>query len=322
MIPSSNDSNISGVPPKPNSPPDPAPLTRRERREREERLGDPAAEIAPVPVVPAQRAGRDLRAAIAVGLIIGAAFIASLVFDPVYFVFVAAIAAGAALWEFATALHRTGIAVPRVPLVVGGALVVIATYFGGQEAQWLTFALAAGAVLLWCVMDRSPSPIVQASLGVFALGYIGLLASFATLMVAHFESSHQVIVFLAMVVANDVGGYTLGVLIGRHPIAPSVSPKKSWEGFLGSAVLAVAVGIWLIMWLLDGPFWTGIVFGVVIAVIATLGDFSESMLKRDLDLKDMGSLLPGHGGVMDRLDSILPAAPIAYLLFLVLPGLS
>lgn len=322
MNPRPNDPDISGVPPKPSASPDQAPRTRREAREREKQRLDAEATIAPAPVVPAQRAGRNLPAAIGVGLIIGAAFIASLVFDPVYFVFVAGIAAGAALWEFATALGRTGVTVPRVPLVVGGALVVIATYFGGQEAQWLTFALAAGAVLLWCVLDRSPSPIVQASLGVFALGYIGLLASFATLMVARFDGSHQVIVFLAMVVANDVGGYTLGVLIGRHPIAPTVSPKKSWEGFIGSAVLAMAVGIWLIMWLLDGPFWTGIVFGVVIAIIATLGDFSESMLKRDLDLKDMGTLLPGHGGVMDRLDSILPAAPIAYLLFLALPGLS
>lgn len=301
---------------EPQPTPDVPPLTRRELREREKRAAAAPAAAAP------PRAGRDLRAAIPVGVLIGAAFIASLVFDPVYFVVVAGIAAGAALWEFATALRRTGVTVPRVPLVVGGALVVLATYFGGQEAQWLTFALAAGAVLLWCVLDRSPSPIVQASLGVFALGYIGLLASFATLMVARFDGWHQVLIFLAMVVANDVGGYVLGVLIGKHPIAPSVSPKKSWEGFLGSAVLAVAVGIWLIVWLLDGPVWTAAVLGVVIAAVATLGDFSESMIKRDLDLKDMGTLLPGHGGVMDRLDSILPVAPIAYLLFLVLPGLS
>ncbi|GAB3560098.1 phosphatidate cytidylyltransferase [Spelaeicoccus albus] len=300
---------------EPHAAPEGPPLTRRELREREKHRDAESVAVPP-------RAGRDLRAAIPVGLVIGAAFVASLVFNPVYFVFIAGIAAGAALWEFGTALHRTGVAVPRLPLVVGGALIVIATYFGGQEAQWLTFALAAGAVLLWCVLDRSPGPIVQAGLGVFALGYIGLLASFATLMVAHFDGSRQVIVFLAMVVANDVGGYVLGVLIGKHPIAPSVSPKKSWEGFLGSAVLAVAVGIWLIVWLLDGPVWTGVVFGIVIAIIATLGDFSESMIKRDLDLKDMGTLLPGHGGVMDRLDSILPVAPIAYLLFLILPGLS
>lgn len=292
------------------------PVSRRELRHREKDRppADKSAEQS-------SRAGRNLRAAIPVGLVIGAGFIASLVFQPVIFVYCAALATAAAMWEFGTALARTGIHIPRIPLIVGGAIVVIATYYGEQPAQWLTFALAAGAVLLWCVLDRSPSPILQATLGVFALLYIGLLASFATLMLARW-GWHQVLIFLAMVVANDVGGYVAGVLAGKHPIAPAVSPKKSWEGFSGSAVLSVIVGTGMILWLIGGPWWTGVVLGVVVAIIATLGDFSESMLKRDLDLKDMGTLLPGHGGVMDRLDSMLPVAPIAYLLFLVLPGLS
>src|SRR5699024_8980686 len=129
-----------------------------------------------------------------------------------------------------------------------------------------------------------------------------------------------VIMFLAAVVASDTGGYVFGVLWGKHPIAPRISPKKSWEGYFGSTIFAAAVATILAATLIGAPFWTGLVFGAIIPAFATLGDFSESMIKRDLELKDMGTLLPGHGGIMDRLDSILPTAPVALVLFSVLPG--
>ncbi|RAD52867.1 phosphatidate cytidylyltransferase, partial [Burkholderia multivorans] len=134
------------------------------------------------------------------------------------------------------------------------------------------------------------------------------------------NGNFYVIIFLASVVASDIGGYVFGVLWGRHPIAPRISPKKSWEGYLGSVVFTTAVATTLAITLFDAPFWTGLVIGVVIPAFATLGDFSESMIKRDLHLKDMGTLLPGLVGVMDRLDSILPAASVALFLFSFLPG--
>ena len=109
---------------------------------------------------------------------------------------------------------------------------------------------------------------------------------------------------------SDIGGYAAGVLFGKHPMAPSVSPKKSWEGFAGSVVACVVGGVALVVrWLLDGPWWAGVVLGAVAAVGATLGDLCESMIKRDLGIKDMGSILPGHGGLMDRLDSLLHRRP-------------
>ena len=140
------------------------------------------------------------------------------------------------------------------------------------------------------------------------------LAGFAALMLRPDDGPDRVVVFIVLVVLSDVGGYVAGVLFGKHPMAPTVSPKKSWEGFAGSALFCAVGGAVALPTLLDGAAWQGALFGLALMVTATLGDLGESMIKRDLGIKDMGSLLPGHGGIMDRLDSLLPAAPVAYLL--------
>ncbi len=145
------------------------------------------------------------------------------------------------------------------------------------------------------------------------LAYVPLLGSFVLLMLRPDDGAMRVIAFVVCAVASDTGGYAVGALFGRHPMAPTISPKKSWEGFMGS-LTACAVAGWLtVSYGLDGPFWVGVLLGVVTAVGATVGDLSESLLKRDLGLKDMGALLPGHGGLMDRLDSLLFVAPLAWL---------
>jgi phosphatidate cytidylyltransferase len=124
----------------------------------------------------------------------------------------------------------------------------------------------------------------------------------------------QVLLFILLAVSNDVGGYVAGVLFGRHPLAPSISPKKSWEGLAGSFALATAVGVVGAVYGLGVSPLVGVALGVMVPLTATVGDLAESMIKRDLELKDMGSLLPGHGGVLDRLDSMLLTAPFVYLL--------
>jgi phosphatidate cytidylyltransferase len=124
----------------------------------------------------------------------------------------------------------------------------------------------------------------------------------------------RVLAFIATVVCNDVGGYAAGVLFGKHAMAPQISPKKSWEGMAGSVAACVLLGTLLLTFTFHAPWWTGVVFGAAIAVSATIGDLAESLIKRDLQIKDMGTLLPGHGGIMDRLDSLLPSAAVAYLL--------
>jgi phosphatidate cytidylyltransferase len=151
--------------------------------------------------------------------------------------------------------------------------------------------------------------------GLFALVYVGFLAGFAALMLAPADGDRRVTAFIATVVASDVGGYAAGVLFGAHPMAPTVSPKKSWEGFAGSVAGCMLCAALIFSLLLrHGHWWQGVLFGLALVASATVGDLGESMIKRDLGLKDMGTLLPGHGGFMDRLDSLLPSAPIAWLL--------
>ncbi|SMY11285.1 phosphatidate cytidylyltransferase [Brevibacterium jeotgali] len=267
------------------------------------------------------KAGRNLPAAIGVGVVLGGSVLASLIFYPPSFLIIVLVGVCLAMWELAEALSRSGAHVSRIPVIVASACMVLATYVGGREALWVAFTAGAGAVLLFALLERRTGNAVKdVCLSLFALTYVGLMASLIVYLLTLPDGNLLVICFLAVVVASDIGGYIAGVLFGKHPIAPSISPKKSWEGYAGSALLSTAVGVGMAIWTFGAPMWTGIALGVLVPAFATLGDFSESMIKRDLELKDMGSLLPGHGGVMDRLDSILPTAPIALVLFSFLPG--
>ena len=165
-------------------------------------------------------------------------------------------------------------------------------------------------------LPRPPRRHAVADLGVSALiaTYAPFCAGFAVLLTVPPDGAQRVVAFIATVVCSDVGGYTAGVLAGKHPMAPSVSPKKSWEGFAGSAAACALAGALFLPLMFGSPFWHGLLFGLAVVATATLGDLGESMIKRDLGIKDMGSLLPGHGGIMDRLDSLLPTAPVAWLL--------
>jgi phosphatidate cytidylyltransferase len=190
----------------------------------------------------------------------------------------------------------------------------VAAYSGGSEPLLVALAITVLAVLVWRLLEPPQGSVGDVTAGVFTALYVPFLASFAVLMLRPDDGADRVVVFIVLVVLSDVGGYAAGVLLGRHPMAPSVSPKKSWEGFAGSAVLAAAGGAIVVPVLVDGTPVEGVVIGLAVMATATLGDLGESMIKRDLGIKDMGSVLPGHGGLMDRLDSLLPAAPVAYLL--------
>jgi phosphatidate cytidylyltransferase len=169
-------------------------------------------------------------------------------------------------------------------------------------------------ILIWRLVDGSEGYLRDTTAGVFAVVYVPFLAAFAMLLTAQDKGAERVLLFLLLVVCNDTGGYAAGVLFGRHPMAPKISPKKSWEGLAGSIVTAAVAGALWMDYILDGKLWQGAVIGVAVVASATLGDLCESMIKRDLGIKDMGRLLPGHGGIMDRLDSLLPTAPVVYLL--------
>lgn len=233
----------------------------------------------------------------------------------------ALVACGLALWELARAVRTRGIMMPLLPLLVGAAGILITAYTSGVEAMWVAFMLTAGGTFIWRILDGSgPAALRDATAGIFAAAYIPFLAGFLVLMLTGDGGPWMVLTFIVLVVSNDVGGYIAGVLFGKHPMAPTVSPKKSWEGFAGSILLTVAVGVAMTVLALDGQWWAGAVLGVLTVIAATIGDLSESLLKRDLGVKDMGTLLPGHGGVLDRIDSMLIAAPVIYIAHIVLAG--
>ncbi|PZR55373.1 phosphatidate cytidylyltransferase [Xylanimonas oleitrophica] len=278
-----------------------------------------AAPLEPAGTAPqASRAGRNLPAAIAVGVVLLGVFGASLWFRPEPFVALAIITMGAGLWELKQAFARRHLNLPFLPLAVGGAGMAVSAYAGGPEALLVAYVLTLAAVVLWRVLDGpGPQALRDAAASVFAATYVPFLGGFVVLLLGQADGAWRVALFILLAVANDTGGYIAGVLFGRHPLAPTVSPKKSWEGLAGSLVLAVVVGLGGTVLVLDLPlsthWWLGVVLGVMTAVTATVGDLAESLLKRDLELKDMGSLLPGHGGVLDRVDSLLVTAPFVYL---------
>ena len=231
------------------------------------------------------------------------------------FVGVEAVAIVLALWELSNALHSAQVRVPFVPVAVGAVAILDAAYSGGTEAMTAALALTVLATMVWRLPENPDGYVRDVTAGVFVTMYVAFLAGFAPLMLRADDGADRVVTFIVLVVLSDVGGYVAGVLFGKHPMAPTVSPKKSWEGFAGSAVTCVVVGYLLVVYLLDGDWWVGVTLGVIAVVMATLGDLCESVIKRDLGIKDMSQVIPGHGGLMDRLDSLLATiAPIWLLL--------
>jgi len=265
------------------------------------------------------RAGRDLPVAIAVGLGLLGVVGASLWLRTEAFAAFVVAACAAALWELAQAFTRRGIQLPLLPLLVGMVGVLVSAYTSGSEALLVAFLLTAGGAVVWRVLDGGgPQALRDAAAATFAAAYVPFLAGFVMLMLAQPDGRERVALFILLVVGSDTGGYVAGVLFGRHPLAPSVSPKKTWEGLAGSVVLSSAVGVVGMVWVFDQTPLVGVALGVAAVLTATLGDLAESLLKRDLSLKDMGTLLPGHGGVLDRIDAMLLSAPLIYLVLLVL----
>lgn len=263
--------------------------------------------------------GRNLPAAIGVGLALVAVLALSVLVVPQAFPVVAAIAMVAAVLELTRALAHGGLEVPAVPLLVGVIGMVVSTVVFGAEGLMLSTAAAVCVLILWRVSESMGlTALRDVAGGVFALAWVPFLGCFLLLLMDQEQGPLLVLLAVLGPVGNDVGGYIAGVLFGRHPMAPGISPKKSWEGFAGSLVLGTAMVTLIAVLALELPWWVGVAIGAVLVVVSTCGDLAESLLKRDLGIKDMGHLLPGHGGVLDRVDSILLAAPTTYVMLEVL----
>ncbi|MFJ4922662.1 phosphatidate cytidylyltransferase [Streptomyces sp. NPDC088725] len=292
-----------------------APLFRDERPQ--ESMSAP-----PPPPPEKKRAGRDLRAAIGVGLGLGVVVVAALFIVKAVFVGVVVVASVVGLWELTSRLdEKKGIKAPLVPLALGGAAMIVAGYVRGAEGAWVAMALTALAVLIWRMTEPPEGYLKDVTAGVFAAFYVPFLATFVALLLTADDGPRRVLMFLVLTVVSDTGAYAVGWRFGRHKLAPRISPGKTREGLFGAIAFSMAAGALCMEFLIDGGiWWQGLLIGLGVAVSATLGDLGESMIKRDLGIKDMGTLLPGHGGIMDRLDSLLPTAPVVWLLLVLFVG--
>lgn len=266
------------------------------------------------------RAGRNLPAALAVGFGLGLSLIAILLFAQKVLIGVVSVAIAVATWEVTKRLREADVLVPRIPLILGGQAMIWLGWPFGTQAVVGAFAGTALVCMAWRLFDHglaaTPRNFLRdTAISVFVLSWIPLLASFAVLMLLEPRGNLRVLTFMILVVCSDVGGYVAGVLFGKHPMVPAISPKKSWEGFAGSLVFCVIGGLLTVTLLLQANSMIGVLVGIAVVLVATCGDLIESQVKRELGIKDMGTLLPGHGGIMDRLDSMLPSAFVAWVVF-------
>lgn len=267
------------------------------------------------PTTSGGRAGRNLPAATAVGIGLIAVVFSSLVWFRPGFVAIAVAASLLAVRELARALEHRGRHVVREVVYPAAVLIPAIAYLYSPEVSLAVFA-GSVVVLAWRRLGVGVERYFDdLAASVLVLAYVPLLIGFATAMSAGDGGAARVITMVLLTAGNDTGGYAAGVFFGKHPIAPSISPKKSWEGFVGSLIAQSALGAFLVPQLLDITPWQGVALGLVMAITATVGDFAESAIKRDLGVKDMSQALPGHGGFMDRLDSLLINALVASIAF-------
>ncbi|MCW2790274.1 MAG: phosphatidate cytidylyltransferase [Aeromicrobium sp.] len=282
------------------------------------RSESPSTPETPAEAVKVGRAGRNLPASIAVGVGLVAVVLASLFLVKEVFIGVVALALVIGLFELTRAFSTVGIKLPVLPVATGGVIMLVGGYFGSMETASIAMALTVIGTMVWRLADGADGFVRDASAGVFSLSYLFLMGTFVVLMLKEDDGAWRIVAFIVATIASDIGGYIAGVLFGKHAMAPTISPKKSWEGFTGSLIFGIGSGILSVVYALDGHWWVGIILGAAGVVLATLGDLSESLIKRDLGIKDMGDLLPGHGGLMDRLDSLIAVAPVAWLILFTL----
>jgi phosphatidate cytidylyltransferase len=265
------------------------------------------------------RTGRNLPAAIGVGVVLGGLAILTLLTVKATFLLYMGAAVGVALHELTAAMRGKGIDIPLILVGLGGAAMLTCTYWLGYPGGLAAFSLTVVAVAMYRLPGGTQGYVEDITAGIFASAYVPFLASFVAAMLGPADGSRRVLTFIIVVICCDIGGYFAGITLGRgtrHPMAPRISPKKTWEGFAGSAAACLIAGWLTVTLLVHGHAWQGVLLGAAVVVTAIGGDLVASSIKRDLDIKDFGRLLPGHGGLLDRIDSLLVTAPVAWLLLL------
>ena len=261
------------------------------------------------------RTGRNLVAALVIGSALGVVFVCSLIFDKQYFMVFLAVFIGFGTWESATISRTDKRHVPRIPILISALAMVPTTYYFGALGQLLTLAAGIGFTIVWHAIQRGLSKTTVTDrdmiMSAFTLAYVPFLVSFTLIMTARNGGEWWTLGTMIIIASIDTGAFATGLLFGRHPMAPKISPKKTWEGFAGSVVFALVAGYFIATQMIQIPWWWGMLFGLIMVGTATAGDLIESLIKRELGTKDASQLLPGHGGFLDRLDSVLPSMFVA-----------
>jgi phosphatidate cytidylyltransferase len=271
------------------------------------------------------RTGRNLPAAIGIGIGLGGSVLLSLILVKALFMIVAVVLIFFIVFELTTAIRTAGRDVPRLPSVLVGIAIVPASFFLRAEGQWLTLIGGVVLISLWRLAlqlgasRRTGAVDLWRDLGsgAFVQIYTTFLGSFLVLLTAQDDGQWWALGTLIVVISVDTGAYATGLNFGKHPMAPRISPKKTWEGFAGSVAAAMIAGVLISLFMIHQPWWFGLIMGAALTLTATMGDLAESLIKRDLGIKDISTWLPGHGGFLDRLDSTLPSAVVAYALYLI-----
>jgi phosphatidate cytidylyltransferase len=283
---------------------------------------DPGGQLAQGTADPASepkrtRMGRNLPAAIAIGIVLGGLVLLTLFTVKATFLAYMGAVVGLGLWELRQALADRGISIPLIPIVAGGVAMFTLAYWYGAQPALAALAVTVLVLMAWRLPGGPAGYLRDLTASVFTLAWVPMLGVFVPLMLSMPDGARRTLIFILLAVCSDVGGYFAGIFTGRHPMAPGISPKKTWEGFGGSVAACLTAGAIALPLLLHAHVWQGLVLGAVAVAAATLGDLVESMIKRDLEIKDMGRVFPGHGGAMDRLDSLVFVAPVTWLLLTV-----
>lgn len=271
-----------------------------------------------------QRAGRNLFLAVGSGLLLAAAFLITLFLaKPLFTVLVAAFVV-VALLELAVAFRQSGRRVPRVGVLLSALAVLCGAYFYGAAGLLTGFIAGMLLLTLWRIIEGlvprwevAPKTLIRDIIsGLFTLTFVAMLGSIAVLIVLGERGEWWVFTLVTGVVCIDIGAYAAGVTLGKHKMTPRISPNKTWEGFIGATVTGLVVVTLCTVFLLQQPWWIGPLLGMVLVITATVGDLTVSLVKRNLGVKDMSSWIPGHGGLLDRLDSLLPSTAPVYMVML------
>lgn len=279
-----------------------------------------SAETAPADEKP-RGGGRNLVTATVVGLTLFLGVILTAWWSPLAFAILLYAACMVAVMEWRSQLVSHGRTIAATPLLVGTVLIAAGTWFHGANGLAAGMFGAVLLVLAWRSLSGPRETLrADAYASVMSLAWIPFLGSFLMLTETDPDGWQRVIVLIVAVVAADTGALAAGMTWGRTPLHARVSPNKTWEGLAGGLALAIAASALFSFFLLDGQWWVGAIVGLVAALVSVVGDLAESAIKRSLNIKDMSKLIPGHGGLMDRMDSMFFAAPVVFVAFSLMLG--